>query len=134
MRKLTFLILGVLIGLLAIEYLMEREGREYKRAVEPVAPTPRKKAIQPEMTAASQTGRWQGTDETPGSQSRDPLTHINGIGPAFEKALNDIGIYTFAQLANQDVDDLASRLRARITAERIRRDHWIEQAKFLSEQ
>lgn len=64
------------------------------------------------------------------SQQRpDPLTEINGIGPAFEQALNAIGIFTFAQLAQQDPDDLANRLGVRVTAERIRRDGWMEQAR-----
>ncbi len=59
----------------------------------------------------------------------DPLTVLDGIGPAYERALNAIGIYTFAQLAKQNPDDLAMRLSAvRVTAARIRRDRWIEQA------
>ena len=65
----------------------------------------------------------------PAEQS-DPLTEINGIGPAFEQALNAIGIFTFAQLARQDADTLADRLAGmRVTAERIVRDQWIEQAR-----
>lgn len=64
----------------------------------------------------------------PALQKND-LTVINGVGPAFETALNDLDIYTFAQLAEQDPDDLAARMRARVTAERIRRDQWIEQAR-----
>jgi predicted flap endonuclease-1-like 5' DNA nuclease len=60
----------------------------------------------------------------------DPLTEINGIGPAFEQALNALGIYTFAQLAAQDAVTLAEQMDARgITAERIQRDRWIEQAQ-----
>lgn len=37
---------------------------------------------------------------------RDNLSEIHGIGPAYEKALNELGITTFAQLAEQDADDL----------------------------
>lgn len=59
----------------------------------------------------------------------DPLTEIDGIGPAFEAALNGLGIYTFADLARQNPDDLAARLATRVTADRIRRDRWIEQAQ-----
>ncbi|MGQ9887669.1 MAG: helix-hairpin-helix domain-containing protein [Aggregatilineales bacterium] len=62
-------------------------------------------------------------------QQSDPLTEINGIGPAFEQALNAIGVFTFAQLAQQDPNDLANRLGVRVTAERIRREGWIEQAR-----
>lgn len=59
----------------------------------------------------------------------DPLTDIEGIGPAYEQALNAVGILTFDQLAQQNADALAAQLGARITAERIRRDRWIEQAQ-----
>lgn len=65
----------------------------------------------------------------PGGQQPDPLIEINGIGPAYEQALNAIGITTFAQLAQQDADALAARLPVRVTAERIRREGWIEQAR-----
>jgi predicted flap endonuclease-1-like 5' DNA nuclease len=59
----------------------------------------------------------------------DPLIEIDGIGPTFVNALNSIGVWTFEDLAAQDADTLAARLPARITADRIRRDGWIEQAR-----
>jgi predicted flap endonuclease-1-like 5' DNA nuclease len=64
----------------------------------------------------------------------DPLIEIDGIGPTFVKALNSIGIWSFEELASQDADVLAARLPARITAERIRRDGWIEQARARARQ
>jgi predicted flap endonuclease-1-like 5' DNA nuclease len=70
----------------------------------------------------------------PPVKKADPLTTIDGIGPAFEQALNALGITTFADLARQDVDELAARLPVRITAERIRRDQWIEQAQRLKDE
>jgi len=67
------------------------------------------------------------------SSTPDDLTAINGIGPAFERALNDIGIMTYAQLAVQAPADLAERLDTRgISTERIERDEWIEQAQQLA--
>lgn len=71
-------------------------------------------------------------DSRPVSRSasrKDPLTEIEGIGPAYEHALNEAGIFTFAQLAAQEAEALAEHLAARVTAERIRRDRWIEQAR-----
>lgn len=66
---------------------------------------------------------------TPTTPMKDSLTQLDGIGPAYERALNALGIFTFADLAVQDADTLASRLSAvRVTAVRIRRDRWIEQA------
>ncbi len=64
----------------------------------------------------------------------DDLTAIEGIGPAFEKALNALGIYLFADLARQNPEDLAARLTARVTADRIRRDQWIEQAQAKADE
>jgi|FLYN01.1.fsa_nt_gi large subunit ribosomal protein L21 len=127
MRKLIiFLILGSLLTFLILEYLAQDQERRQKRLVRAASPQ-----LQPEMAATSTRRQWQGTDEA-ALQAKDDLTLINGIGPAFEKALNAAGIYTFTQLAEQDPDDLASRLTARITAERIRRDRWIEQARELA--
>jgi predicted flap endonuclease-1-like 5' DNA nuclease len=63
----------------------------------------------------------------PAASKADPLTEIKGIGPAFEQALNDNGIRSFADLARQNPDVLAAKLGARVTAERVR--GWIEQAQ-----
>lgn len=62
-------------------------------------------------------------------KAKDDLTALDGIGPAYERALNGAGIYTFADLAAQDAETLAHRLSGvRVTAARIQRDRWIEQA------
>jgi predicted flap endonuclease-1-like 5' DNA nuclease len=58
------------------------------------------------------------------------LTLINGIGPSFARALNAAGINSFAELAEQDAEELLSRLQVRTGVERVR--NWIEQAKQLS--
>ena len=57
------------------------------------------------------------------------MTRIHGINPVYEKALNALGIVSFAQLAKQDPETLAERMGVPITAERIRRDGWVEQAQ-----
>lgn len=106
-RSLLFLALGIILGFLILEYIVEDEERRLKRR------------------------ERQGASE--GSPTmKDDLTLINGIGPSFEKALNALGIYTFARLAEQDADDLARRMTTRVTAERIRRDRWLEQARELA--
>jgi predicted flap endonuclease-1-like 5' DNA nuclease len=66
------------------------------------------------------------------SAKADDLTIIEGIGPAYAKALNALGITTFAELAQQDADDLAGRMGNRVNATRIRQQDWIGQAKQLS--
>src|SRR5258706_11622508 len=72
------------------------------------------------------------TSTTRTSTKSDDLTIIEGIGPAYAKALNAIDVRTFADLANADAADLASRMATRVTADRIRQDDWIGQARQLS--
>ena len=62
----------------------------------------------------------------------DDLKEIVGIGKVFERTLNDLGYYSFRQLANFGVSDIA-----RVNAElkefkgRMEQDDWIGQAKEL---
>jgi predicted flap endonuclease-1-like 5' DNA nuclease len=130
MRKLIlFLILGGLLIFLILEYFVHNEERKLKRSA-PAVPSPDEE-LQHAAAATTATRRgWQGTDS--GLFAKDDLTLINGIGPAFERALNAVGIHSFAQLARQTPEELASQLAARVTAERIRRDRWIEQARELA--
>jgi predicted flap endonuclease-1-like 5' DNA nuclease len=59
----------------------------------------------------------------------DDLTLIRGIGPAFQKRLNDAGITTFAQLADAD----PQRLEADgIEGVGVDLASWIEQARTLA--
>jgi predicted flap endonuclease-1-like 5' DNA nuclease len=63
----------------------------------------------------------------------DDLSEIDGIGPAYVRALHGLGIINFEQLAAQSADELAARMQSvRVTAERIRRERWIEQAQSRS--
>ncbi len=63
---------------------------------------------------------------------KDDLTLINGIGPFIEKKLNDIGVYTYNNIAQWTAEDIE-----RITAQiqffpgRIQQDNWVGQAAAL---
>jgi len=60
------------------------------------------------------------------------LRQIRGIGPAFERALQALGISTVAQIAALELDDIeriAPLIKSR--ADRILRDDWVGQAKQL---
>jgi predicted flap endonuclease-1-like 5' DNA nuclease len=81
-----------------------------------------------------QTGAGVRHVTAPPETPSDDLSVIDGIGPTYVRALHDLGIFTFAQLAAQFPDDLAERMRSvRVTAERIRRERWIEQAQARSQ-
>jgi len=70
---------------------------------------------------------------TPSSwETKDDLTLISGIGPGIQKKLNQLGIYSFQQIAQfspQDVDAVADALK--VFKGRIGRDNWIGQAAAL---
>ena len=60
---------------------------------------------------------------------QDDLTLIRGIGPAFQKRLNDVGIMTFKQLANADPQSLEA---GGIEGVGVDLPSWIEQARTLA--
>lgn len=66
----------------------------------------------------------------------DDLKLINGIGPAVEKRLNGVGIFTFAQLAVLSSADIAAAVAdlSGLSAERITKQGWIGQACKLAEE
>jgi len=64
----------------------------------------------------------------------DTIQLIDGIGPAIERRLHSIGIYTFAQLAALSPADIAASVAdiAGLTTERIIKQDWIGQARRLA--
>lgn len=63
---------------------------------------------------------------------QDDLQQIKGVGPAIEKTLNDLGIYSYDQIAEMsevDIDRVARELRG--FRSRIYREDWIGQARML---
>ncbi len=64
----------------------------------------------------------------------DDLKLINGIGPAVEKRLNGVGIFTFAQLTALSPADITAAVAdiAGLSAERIIKQDWIGQAHKLA--
>lgn len=70
-------------------------------------------------------------DDAP-HQEVDDLKQIVGIGKVFEGALNELGVYSFRQLANFGITDIA-RVNAKLKEfkGRMEQDDWIGQAKEL---
>jgi|GEM_PF-6082221 len=76
------------------------------------------------------------TSSSGGPAKADDLKLINGIGPAVEKRLNDVGIFTFAQLAALSPADIAAAVTgiSGLASERIIKQDWIGQAHKLAAQ
>jgi predicted flap endonuclease-1-like 5' DNA nuclease len=66
-------------------------------------------------------------------QTRDDLTKISGIGPKIQTQLNEMGLYTYRQIAAlspEEIERVAASLK--VFKGRIGRDNWIGQAAALS--
>ena len=103
MQRMIYFLLGILIG-----YWL---GQMSHPAPPPAPPRP---APRPEPEPEPEP---------------DNLTEIKGIGPSYEQMLNQMGIYTFSQLAQQQPAALAAKIK------RVPQEHladWIEQAHSRS--
>lgn len=130
LRSIYFLagiVLGVALGRAASNEQTEAPAKP-KQPVAPSSVRQEKASAPAEPAAKAKEPVAEESDSEP-----DDLTLIDGIGPAFAEDLQRIGIHRFSQLAEQDPDTLAETLNVRVTAERIRRDKWLEQAKALAQ-
>ena len=80
------------------------------------------------VAAAAQEARIEA-----GSQDGDDLTRIKGLGPKLAATLNTLGVTRFEQIAAWSDADIA-RIDAQLGRfqGRIKRDNWVEQARFLA--
>lgn len=101
-------------------------------APEPAAPAP---VSVPEPAAPQPEPEPEPQPEPapPPATTVDDLTRIKGLGPKLEKLLQGLGIATYAQIAeltDADIDRIDPQLGN--FAGRIRRDSFVEQARFLA--
>jgi predicted flap endonuclease-1-like 5' DNA nuclease len=67
------------------------------------------------------------------SSEPDDLLKLKGVGPKLATRLNSLGVDRYEQIAawnEEDIDRIDAQLGT--FAGRIRRDNWVEQAKFLA--
>lgn len=78
-----------------------------------------------EPEPAAEPAVEEADDEPPASEgSDDPVTELNGIGPAYEERLSNLGIETVAELADADADEIEAETD--LSAKRVA--GWIDQA------
>jgi len=97
-------------------------GEAIAAAAAPVSAAP----ATPDATSAATAPAAAGLEE-------DDLTRIKGIGPKLVDQLHTLGVTRFDQIASwtdAEIDHIDEKLGR--FAGRIRRDSWIEQARFLS--
>ena len=102
---------------------------------EGAAPAERNKALIDSAPAATpmQPAAGVPTMSTPAPSVGDDLTRIKGLGPKLAATLQDMGVTTLSQIAQWD-DAEIDRIDANLGRfqGRIRRDNWVDQAKYLS--
>ncbi|MBR9860319.1 30S ribosomal protein S1 [bacterium] len=66
------------------------------------------------------------------AEEADDLKKINGIGPAYEKKLNEMGINSYAQMSKLDKNSIKILEALTKWPGRVERDDWVGQAKELA--
>ena len=64
-------------------------------------------------------------------EGQDILSTIKGIGPVLEKKLNELGIYTFEQIASWDAEQEVWIGTQMAFPKRVTKEEWVKQAKEL---
>jgi predicted flap endonuclease-1-like 5' DNA nuclease len=91
-----------------------------------------KEAVAPRQTNQNGSQLSLQIEQTKAAKNvqKDDLSKIHGIGPAFARSLNKMGLYTFVQIARwkpEDIDEIAKKLYT--APDRIKRGKWIDEAK-----
>ena len=109
-----------------------KAAKKAVKKAEPAKEAPKaapKPAPAPAPAAASEESAPQQYDTRP--DKVDDLKLINGVGPKLEETLNDLGIYTFAQVAAWTPENAAFVVNRLKFKGRIVRHDWIGKAKEL---
>ena len=113
------------------------EAREASLSAREVALETREASLSSREAALETRESTQEMRKAPQSEAGEPakgddLKAIRGIGPAFERELQKLGVHTYVQIAAwtaADIEAIAPKIRAK--AERIRRDGWVTSAAQL---
>lgn len=86
-------------------------------------PAPKKEAA-PKAEAAKAAPKAKASE-------KDDLKQLSGVGPAIEKKLHELGVSTFAQIAEWGAAEIADFDDKLSFKGRIERDGWVDQAKAI---
>lgn len=116
------------IGMAGIGEVIAVAAQDEVEEVEAAAPVAPEAAPEPAPAPAP------APEPAPAADGADDLRKIKGVGPKLVTLLHALGITRYAQIAawtDADVERIDAQLGA--FAGRIRRDSWIEQARFLTQ-
>ena len=117
------------------EEKQEEQARIRKRPAKVQTPAQTKadkEAMAPRQTSQNGSQLSLQIEQTKAAKNaqKDDLSKIHGIGPAFARSLNKMGLYTFVQIARwkpEEIDEIAKKLYT--APDRIKRGKWIDEAK-----
>ncbi len=87
--------------------------------------------IDTDMQVGQEVGSRPSIITDPDQSQRDDLKEISGIGLKIEEALNNLGIYSFEQIANWNFENIEWIENYLVFKGRIKKEDWIGQAKLL---
>lgn len=123
--------MGDLDVLAQLKAQMESAPAETKKSSTKKSTTP--KAAKKDTTTSTDEASALITIIGEGSaKNADDLKQLTGVGPAYEKKLNGIGVYTYLQISklNKKATEILETLLK--SPGRVERDGWVKQAKELT--
>lgn len=111
-----------------VDIPMETVAAEAKSATRAAKSQPAKPAAESKPPAAKTEPVKAPVAEKKPAAAKDDLTEIKGIGPVFARRLTDVGITTFADLAQASPDHLREVTQATAVANP---EEWIAQAREM---
>jgi large subunit ribosomal protein L21 len=110
--------------------LRAQQELSQRRATEIAALSAQLAEVQSQLHAAEQALAKVSQAAQAAPLPPDDLKAVNGVGPALERALHDLGVHTFAAIAawtEQDIDRIEAQMKH--FKGRIRREGWVESAQ-----
>ena len=100
--------------------------------------TPKKEATKKDVkkvkenTSSDDSSALTKTIGSADAKNADNLKQLTGVGPAYEKKLNGIGIFTFQQVSKLDKKSIEILETLLKSPGRVERDGWVKEAKELA--
>lgn len=122
-------ILGFIIGYLFCKSRCNKENDTYDNmeVIKPKAQSEEPAAAPAKLADDFKPKSVKKEEITP-----DDLTKIKGVGEKIQTALNELGVFTFSQIASWNEDNVAWVDEYLVFKGRIKREDWINQAKILA--